>query len=94
MGKSLLLQQLTLMALEAGREVHLLQWDTARQVFETPRYPLLDGATHPMVIKAVGLWLRQALVDWDRDHDSIHDHADWRGALDRRTVNGNRASGR
>ena len=70
-GKSLLLQQLTLMALEAGREVHLLQWDTARQVFETPRYPLRDGATDPMVIKAVGLWLRQALVDWDRDHDGL-----------------------
>ena len=42
-GKSLLLQQLTLMALEAGRQVHLLQWDTARQPFETPRYPPGSG---------------------------------------------------
>ena len=67
-GKSLLLQQLTLMAQSAGRRVHLLQWDTARQVFETPKYPLRDGATHPMVIKATGLWLRQTLVDWDKTH--------------------------
>lgn len=67
-GKSLLLQQLTLMAESAGRQVHLLQWDTARQVFETPRYPLRHGATHPMVIKAVGLWLRQALVDWNKTY--------------------------
>ena len=64
-GKSLLLQQLTLMALEAGRQVHLLQWDTARQPFETPRYPLDQGATHPMVIKATGAWLREALLEWD-----------------------------
>ncbi len=67
-GKSLLLQQLTLMAQSAGRQAHLLQWDTARQVFETPKYPLRHGATHPMVIKAVGLWLRQALVDWNKTH--------------------------
>ena len=64
-GKSLLLQQLTLMALEAGRQAHLLQWDTARQPFETPRYPLDQGATHPMVIKATGTWLREALLEWD-----------------------------
>ncbi len=67
-GKSLLLQQLTLMALDAGRAPHLLQWDTARQPFESPRYPLDQGATHPMVIKAAGLWLRGALPEWDRAH--------------------------
>ena len=67
-GKSLLLQQLVLMAKSAGRRVHLLQWDTARQVFETPKYPLKDGATHPMVIRATGIWLRQALVDWAETH--------------------------
>lgn len=67
-GKSLLLQQLSLMAQRAGRQVHLLQWDTARQAFETPKYPLRHGATHPMVIKAVGVWLRQALVDWNKTH--------------------------
>lgn len=64
-GKSLLLQQMTLMALAAGRRVTLLQWDTARQAFETPRYPLSNGATHPLVIRATGAWLRRALVDWD-----------------------------
>ena len=64
-GKSLLLQQMTLMANEAGRRVHLLQWDVARQAFETPKYPLENGATHPMVIKATGTWLRGALVKWD-----------------------------
>ncbi len=63
-GKSLLLQQLTLMALAAGRRVTLLQWDTARQPFETPRYPLSDSATHPLVIRATGAWLRRALLDW------------------------------
>ena len=67
-GKSLLLQQLTLMALEAGRPAHLLQWDTARQPFESPRFPLDRGATHPMVIKAAGVWLRRALPKWDKAH--------------------------
>lgn len=67
-GKSLLLQQLSLMAMDAGRPVHLLQWDAARQPFETPDYPLVGGATHPLVIKAVGVWLRAALVEWDAIH--------------------------
>lgn len=67
-GKSLLLQQLTLMALDAGRPVHLLQWDTARQPFETPDYPLVGGATHHLVIQAVGVWLRTALVEWEAAH--------------------------
>lgn len=63
-GKSLLLQQMALMAADAGRPVTLLQWDVTRQPFETPRYPLQDGATHPLVIKAVGAWLRRALPQW------------------------------
>ena len=63
-GKSLLLQQLSLMALAAGRSPTLLQWDVARQPFETPRYPLVDGATHPLVIRATGAWLRGSLVAW------------------------------
>lgn len=63
-GKSLLLQQMALMAAAAGRPVTLLQWDVARQPFETPRYPLRDGATHPLVIQAVGAWLRRALAQW------------------------------
>ena len=64
-GKSLLLQQLALMARQAGRRAHLLQWDVARQPFESPRYPLKDGVTHPLVIRAVGAWSRGALQAWD-----------------------------
>ena len=64
-GKSLLLQQMALMAGARGRRVHLLQWDVARQPFESPRYPLVDGATHPNVIKATGAWVRDAIVEWD-----------------------------
>ena len=64
-GKSLLLQQMALMALEAGRPLHLLQWDVARQPFETGAYPLEDGVTHPMVIRATGAWLRAALLEWE-----------------------------
>ena len=65
-GKSLMLQQLTLMAQQAGREVDLLQWDTVRVVFERPIYPVIAGVTHPMVIRATNLWLRGALVEWQR----------------------------
>ena len=63
-GKSLLLQQLALMALEAGRDVTLLQWDTVRDAFETPEYPIVDGITHPMVIRGADIWLRRELVSW------------------------------
>lgn len=72
-GKSLMLQQLTLMAQEAGRTVHLIQWDTTRPIFETPelmtKYPEIDGVTHPMIRKAVGMWARQGVAEWDRAHD-------------------------
>lgn len=67
-GKSLLLQQLALLARAAGRQVHLFQWDTARQPFESPRYPLEQGATHPIVIRATGHWLRKTLPEWDKAH--------------------------
>ena len=63
-GKSLLVQQLTLMAGAAGRSVQLAQWDVIRQPFETPRYPITDGATHPLVIRAAGAWLRGAMLNW------------------------------
>lgn len=69
-GKSLLLQQMALMAAAAGRSVTLLQWDVARHHFETPRYPLKDGATHPLVIQAVGAWLRRALAKWAAARDA------------------------
>jgi hypothetical protein len=67
-GKSLLLQQLALMAHEKGRLVHLLQWDVTRAPFETPeilaRYPELDGVTHAAIRKAVGLWARVGVMQW------------------------------
>jgi hypothetical protein len=71
-GKSLLLQQLTLVADAAGRRVHLLQWDVARGPFETPqilaRYPERHGVTHAVIRKAAGLWARGAVGAWHRDH--------------------------
>ena len=76
-GKSLLVQQLTLLANGAGRVVHLLQWDVARPPFEASaagrRYPVVDGVTHPLIRKAVGLWARSAVAAWaDRHPDPRH----------------------
>ena len=78
-GKSLLLQQLALMAHEAGRVVHLLQWDVTRASFETDqilaRYPEIDGVTHAAIRKAVGLWSRQGVQAWYEQYaakDSRH----------------------
>ena len=68
-GKSLLVHQLAHVAGGAGRRVHLLQWDVARPVLEAcsagRRYPLADGVTHPVIRKAAGLWVREALVEWN-----------------------------
>ncbi len=64
-GKSLLIQQMALIATEAGREVHLLRYNLARRPFETEvnisKYPEIDGVTDPAIRKAVGLWARQAV---------------------------------
>src|SRR6266542_1686672 len=68
-GKSLLIQQTALLATEAGRLVHLLQWDVARGAFETSailaRYPEVDGITHAAIRKAAGFWVRAAVHRWD-----------------------------
>jgi len=68
-GKTLLVQQLALLAHRVGRRVHLLQWDVARLAFETPgllsSYPEVDGVTHAVLRKAVGVWVRDALQLWD-----------------------------
>ena len=70
-GKSLFLQQQTLMATAAGRQVHLLQWDVARAGFESEallaQYPETDGVTHPMIRKAAGLWSRRAVARWHEE---------------------------
>lgn len=71
-GKSLLIQQMALIASEAGREVHLLRYNLARQPFETEvnisKYPEIDGVTDPAIRKAVGLWARQAVQAWHEAH--------------------------
>jgi predicted kinase len=71
-GKSLLVHQLAHLAGDAGRRIHLLQWDVARPVFEASlagrRYPLADGVTHAVIRKAAGLWVRHALVGWNARH--------------------------
>jgi len=76
-GKSLLVHQLVHLAGGAGRRIHLLQWDVARPVFEASpagqRYPLAAGVTHPVIRKAAGLWVREALVEWNaRYRESEH----------------------
>ena len=54
------------MAHEKGRTVHLLQWDVTRASFEMPevlaRYPEIDGVSHAMIRKAMGLWARDGVV--------------------------------
>ena len=67
-GKSLMLQQLIILASEAGRQVHTMQWDDARSAFETQDwlevFPEVDNVTHPRIRKAVGLWVRGAVQNW------------------------------
>jgi hypothetical protein len=71
-GKSLLLREQAQMARSMGRRVTLLQWDVSRQAFETAqilsRYPEIEGATHVVIRRAVGLWARQAIVQWSESH--------------------------
>lgn len=70
-GKSLLIHQMAHLAHTAGREIHLLQWDVIRPRFEASRagtrHPTQHGVTHCVIRKAVGVWVRHALVAW-------HDH--------------------
>ena len=76
-GKTLLVQQLAVLADRLGRRVHLLQWDVARLAFETPallsRYPEVEGVTHAALRKAVGVWVRDAIRAWDRLHPDAGD---------------------
>ena len=67
-GKSLLLKQLALLAQQADRTVHMLQYDAARLPFETAeilaKYPEIDGFTHAAIRKATGLWCRFGVTQW------------------------------
>ncbi len=67
-GKSLLIHQTAHLAHAAGREIHLLQWDVVRPRFEAGRagaqYPTREGVTHSVIRKAVGVWARHAVVEW------------------------------
>jgi hypothetical protein len=76
-GKTLLVQQLAVLANRLGRRVHLLQWDVARLAFETPallsRYPEVDGVTHAALRKAVGVWVRDAIRIWDLMYPNASD---------------------
>jgi hypothetical protein len=71
-GKTLMLQQMTLLSHAAGRPLHVLQWDVARQAFETPeilaRYPEIEGSTHAAIRRAAGLWVRGAIARWAAAH--------------------------
>ena len=71
-GKSLLIHQLAHLAHARGRTIHLLQWDTARPVFERSEagrpYPQSDGVTHGIIRVAAGRWARDAVGRWHRDH--------------------------
>ncbi len=72
-GKSLLLQQLAIMASDHGRVPHLLQWDVCRLPFLTnarvkEHYQEEDGITHPGVRKAIGMWARRAVGNWAETH--------------------------
>ncbi|MET0683381.1 MAG: hypothetical protein ABWZ29_08585 [Casimicrobiaceae bacterium] len=71
-GKSLFIRELARVAHAIGRDTHLLQWDVVRLAFESrailARYPDRDGATHAVIRKAVGQWVRKAVVRWHREH--------------------------
>ena len=67
-----MLGQLARMAHNAGRPVHLLQWDVVRLAFESPailsRYPEVEGVTHAVIRRAAGVWARRAVRDWRTRH--------------------------
>jgi hypothetical protein len=71
-GKTLLLQQTALLSHAAGRPLYLLQWDIARQAFETPgilaRYAEVEGTTHAAIRRATGFWVRGTVANWAAAH--------------------------
>ncbi len=77
-GKSLVVQELAVVAEAEGRVPHLLQWDVARLPFDTPailaRHPEVDGVTDVAIRTAVGLWARDAVRRWDAEHAGAPEH--------------------
>ena len=73
-GKSLFIRELARVAHGMGRNVCLLQWDVARPSFVSQailaRYPERDGSAHPVVRKAVGRWVRKAVLRWHQEHQN------------------------
>ncbi len=71
-GKSLYIQQLAKISASRGRVVHLLQWDLTREAFQTPeimhKYPEINGLTHAVIRKAVGLWARRGIAKWNEEY--------------------------
>ncbi len=67
-GKTLLIQQLALIAKDAGRKIHLIRWREGRAAFESAeilaKYPEVNGVTAPIVRRAVGAWARTAVAQW------------------------------
>jgi hypothetical protein len=76
-GKSLFIRELARVAHGMRRNVNLLQWDVVRPSFAShailARYPERDGVTHPVVRKAIGRWVRKAVVRWHQGHGSSPD---------------------
>ncbi|HUA25358.1 MAG TPA: hypothetical protein VMA54_14625 [Steroidobacteraceae bacterium] len=76
-GKSLFVREQTLIARGRGRVVHRLEWDVSRLAFDQQeilaRYPEIDNVTHPVIRRAAGLWVRQAVAGWFRSHQGSPD---------------------
>ncbi len=71
-GKSLFVHQVAHLAHQTGLRTHLLQWDVMRPPFEASaagqRYPVVDGVTHVVIRRAVGLWARGKVFEWSQGH--------------------------
>lgn len=69
-GKSLFLRELSVIARQYQRTIHALRWDVSRQAFDRPeflaRFPEIQNATHPVLRRAAGLWVRKAVAAWFR----------------------------
>ncbi|MBF0277342.1 MAG: ATP-binding protein [SAR324 cluster bacterium] len=69
-GKSLYIQQFAKIAYQKGRIVHSMQWDVAREPFQSreilDKYPEIEGITHAAIRKAVGIWARTGILNWHK----------------------------